>query len=50
MADGGAAALITVKREQRPLEVADLFCGAGGLSTGAERALRANRKGERTWQ
>lgn len=37
MADGGE---ITVQRKQRPLEVADLFCGAGGLSTGAERALR----------
>ena len=38
MADGGEA--ITVTRSRRPLEVADLFCGAGGLSTGADRAIR----------
>jgi DNA (cytosine-5)-methyltransferase 1 len=37
MADGSG---ITVARKQRTLEVADLFCGAGGLSTGADRALR----------
>lgn len=34
MADGGAI------RKPRPYEVADLFCGAGGLSTGADRAIR----------
>lgn len=42
MADGGNS--ITGARQQRPLEVADLFCGAGGLSTGAERALRAMKR------
>lgn len=28
-------------RVRRPVRTADLFCGAGGLSTGASRALRA---------
>jgi DNA (cytosine-5)-methyltransferase 1 len=37
MADGS----ITVARRGREIRVADLFCGAGGLSTGASRALRA---------
>lgn len=41
MADGGS---ITIARKQRTLEVADLFCGAGGLSTGADRALMAGAR------
>lgn len=36
MADGGG---IVIQRA-KALTVADLFCGAGGMSTGAERALR----------
>lgn len=36
MADGGA---IIIQRA-RAIRVADLFCGAGGMSTGAGRALR----------
>lgn len=36
MADGGG---IVIQRT-KALTVADLFCGAGGMSTGAERALR----------
>lgn len=40
MADGGSAA-VTRGAGMRPLLMADLFCGAGGSSTGAERALRA---------
>jgi DNA (cytosine-5)-methyltransferase 1 len=39
MADGSRQ--IVVARKVRPRIVADLFCGAGGLSTGAARALRA---------
>lgn len=36
MADGG----IIVQRRARMVGIADLFCGAGGMSTGADRALR----------
>lgn len=36
MADGG----VRVQRKVRDMVVADLFCGAGGMSTGAARALR----------
>lgn len=38
MADGGSQ--IIVSRKVKPIRVADLFCGAGGLSTGAARAFR----------
>lgn len=38
MADGTPQ--IRVARRARTITVADLFCGAGGLSTGATRALR----------
>lgn len=39
MADGGSQ--IVVARKVRARKVADLFCGAGGLSTGAARAFRS---------
>jgi DNA (cytosine-5)-methyltransferase 1 len=39
MADGGSVAI--TRGGLRPLLMADLFCGAGGSSTGAQRALRA---------
>lgn len=38
MADGSSP--IVVPRRTKTVTVADLFCGAGGMSTGAERALR----------
>jgi DNA (cytosine-5)-methyltransferase 1 len=38
MADGSA--IVSRATGQRPVLMADLFCGAGGSSTGAERALR----------
>jgi DNA (cytosine-5)-methyltransferase 1 len=40
MADGGASIIIERTARVRTQLVADLFCGAGGMSTGAERALR----------
>jgi DNA (cytosine-5)-methyltransferase 1 len=33
-----------MKRKKKPLLVADLFCGAGGSSTGAEKAVKALKK------
>lgn len=39
MADGGAIVKPRTRARARVLRVADLFCGAGGSSTGAERAL-----------
>jgi DNA (cytosine-5)-methyltransferase 1 len=39
-ADGSGLRAISVQRKVRPFRVADLFCGAGGSSTGAYRALR----------
>ncbi len=40
MADGSRAPEIRVARKTRPMLVADLFCGAGGLSSGTARAMR----------
>lgn len=40
MADGGASIIVERTARVRTQLVADLFCGAGGMSTGAERALR----------
>ncbi|WP_313242064.1 DNA cytosine methyltransferase [Stenotrophomonas sp.] len=40
MADGSRAQEIRVARKTRPMLVADLFCGAGGLSNGTARAMR----------
>lgn len=40
MADGSRAPDIRVARKTRPMLVADLFCGAGGLSNGTARAMR----------
>jgi DNA (cytosine-5)-methyltransferase 1 len=40
MADGSHAPDIRVARKTRPMLVADLFCGAGGLSNGTARAMR----------
>lgn len=42
MADGGRIfdSTLTRKTTVRPKLVADLFCGAGGLSNGAQRAMR----------
>ncbi|KAG0955846.1 hypothetical protein G6F31_012758 [Rhizopus arrhizus] len=40
MADGSRVPEIRVARKVRPMLVADLFCGAGGLSNGAARAMR----------
>lgn len=40
MADGSRAPEIRVARKTRPMLVADLFCGAGGLSNGTARAMR----------
>ncbi|WP_050413362.1 DNA cytosine methyltransferase [Stenotrophomonas sp. SKA14] len=40
MADGSRAPEIHVARKTRPVLVADLFCGAGGLSNGTARAMR----------
>ncbi len=41
MADGGGGILIQrAPARVRPKLVADLFCGAGGLSNGAQRAMR----------
>jgi len=40
MADGSRAPVIRVARKTRPMLVADLFCGAGGLSNGTARAMR----------
>ncbi len=40
MADGSRAPEIRVARRTRPMLVADLFCGAGGLSNGTARAMR----------
>lgn len=39
MADGASNAAQIVVRRVRTWRVADLFCGAGGFSTGARRAL-----------
>lgn len=40
MADGSRAPEVRVARKTRPMLVADLFCGAGGLSNGTARAMR----------
>ncbi len=40
MADGSRFPEIRVARKVRPMLVADLFCGAGGLSNGTARAMR----------
>ncbi len=40
MADGSRVPEIRVARKVRPMLVADLFCGAGGLSNGTARAMR----------
>jgi len=40
MADGSRSPEIRVNRKVRPMLIADLFCGAGGLSNGAARAMR----------
>ncbi len=40
MADGSRAPEIRIARKTRPMLVADLFCGAGGLSNGTARAMR----------
>lgn len=40
MADGSRVPEIRVARKARPMLVADLFCGAGGLSNGTARAMR----------
>lgn len=40
MADGSRASEVRVARKTRPMLVADLFCGAGGLSNGTARAMR----------
>ncbi len=40
MADGSRAPEIRMPRKTRPMLVADLFCGAGGLSNGTARAMR----------
>lgn len=40
MADGSRTPEIRVARKTRPMLVADLFCGAGGLSNGTARAMR----------
>jgi len=40
MADGSRSPEIRVTRKVRPMLIADLFCGAGGLSNGAARAMR----------
>jgi DNA (cytosine-5)-methyltransferase 1 len=44
-AEQAEAAASKKERKKRPLYVADLFCGAGGTSTGAKRALdKLNRE------
>lgn len=40
MADGSRVPEVRVARKVRPMLVADLFCGAGGLSNGTARAMR----------
>lgn len=40
MADGGGILIQRAPTRVRPKLVADLFCGAGGLSNGAQRAMR----------
>jgi|GEM_PF-4046201 len=48
VADGSGAIIVRrAAQKVRPKLLADLFCGAGGLSNGAQRAMRELEAAER---